>query len=142
MHICGTEPTAVVNAGGVPPLVHMLSSPDDKIVEVGLWALTYIIGGGESLRDFVLSQGFLEPFLGIFKRDSPGYLHAAIPFIVQGLLDFARTPPPFLVVRSVVPLIEQQLRVDCARLHPVYILAEKEVACMAGNASKGNCINV
>ncbi len=108
MEICSTEPRAVVDAGGVPPLVHMLSSPDDKIVEVGLSALAYIINFGERLRDFVLSQGFLEPFLGIFKRDSPGYLNAAIPFIVHGLLD---SSPPFLVARSVVPLIEQQIRV-------------------------------
>ncbi len=110
-NICDTEPTAVVNAGGGPPLVHMLSSPDDKIVKVGLSALETIIMFGERLRDFVLSQGFLEPFLGIFKRDSPGYLHEAIPFILKDLLEFGSTPPPFLVARSVLPLIEQQLRV-------------------------------
>ncbi len=49
-----------MNAGGVPPLVHMLSSPDDKIVKVGLWVLAYIINFGERLRDFVLSPGILE----------------------------------------------------------------------------------
>ncbi len=110
-NICETEPRAVVNAGGVPPLVHMLSSPDDKIVEVGLWALETIINFGERLRDFVLSQGFLEPFLGIFKRDFPGYFLFYSLNILQNLLVFHSTPPPFLVARSVVRLIEQQLRV-------------------------------
>ncbi len=89
----------------------MLSSPDAKIVEVGLSALGSIINFGERLRDFVLSQGFLEPFLGIFKRDSPGYLHEAIPFTIRRLFYSGSTPPPFLVARSVVPVIEQQLRV-------------------------------
>ncbi len=74
MNVGNTETKAVVDAGAVPPLVHMLSSRDDKVVEVGLWALANIIGDGERLRDFVLSQGFLEPYLNIFKREIPNYL--------------------------------------------------------------------
>ncbi len=74
MNVDNTETKAVVDAGAVPPLVHMLSSRDDKVVEVGLWALANIIGDGERLRDFVLSQGFLETYLNIFKREIPNYL--------------------------------------------------------------------
>ncbi len=80
-------------------------------MEVGLLALGSIINFGERLRDFVLSQGFLEPFLAIFIRDSTVYLHEAIPFTLQNLFQLGSTPPPFLVARSVLPLIEQQLRV-------------------------------
>ncbi len=34
------------------------------------------------------------------------------------------------------------LNVDCARLHPMYILEEKDVVGTAGSASKGNYIIV
>ncbi len=71
MNVGNTETKAVVEAGTVPPLVHMLFSQDDKVVEVGLWALANIIGDGERLRDFVLSQGFLEP-----KNPSVGTLQS------------------------------------------------------------------
>ncbi len=41
-----------------------------------------------------------------------------------------------------IPNIFRHRHVDYARLNPVFILEEKEVACMAGSASKGNCITV
>ncbi len=45
-----------MDAGAVPPLVHMLFSPNDKVVEMGLFVLSTIIGAGGRFRDFVLSQ--------------------------------------------------------------------------------------
>ncbi len=111
LNICSTDMKAVVDAGAVPPLVHMLYSPNDKVVDIGLFVLCTIIGAGESLRDFVLAQGFLEAFLDVCKRDSPVFLHEAIPCTLQNLFQLGSSPLPFLVARSVLPLIEQQLRV-------------------------------
>ncbi len=111
MNVGNTETKAVVDAGAVPPLVHMLSSRDDKVVEVGLWALANIIGDGERLRDFVLSQGFLEPYLNIFKREIPNYLQKILPWTLCNLFRFNNPPPPFLVARSALPLVEQHLKV-------------------------------
>ncbi len=99
-----------MEAGAVPPLVQMLSSRDDKVVEVGLWALANIMGDGERLRDFVLSQGFLEPYLNIFKREIPNYLQKILPWTLCNLFRFNNLPPPFLVARSVLPLVEQHKR--------------------------------
>ncbi len=112
MNISNKETKAVVNAGAVPPLVNMLSSQNDKIVQISLWTLTNIIGGGERLRDFVLSQGFLEPFLDLWKRDLPGDLKTILPWTLNRLFRFNNPPPPFLVARSVLPLVEQHLRLE------------------------------
>ncbi len=111
LNICCTEVKAVVDAGAVPPLVHMLSSPNDKVVEMGLFVLSTMIGAGGRFRDFVLSQGFLEAFLNVCKQDLPVYLHDAVPFTIRRLFYSGSTPLPFLVARSVVPLVEQELRV-------------------------------
>ncbi len=77
--ICSAETKAVVGAGAVLTLVHMPSSLDEQMVGIGLCALTVIMGDCGRLRDFVLSRGFLEPSLDIFKRDLSDYFKTTLP---------------------------------------------------------------
>ncbi len=111
MNISTRRRVEVVAAGVVPALVHMLASQDYRAVQISLRALTNIMGGGESLRDFVLSQGFLEAFLDVCKRDLPDDLKKTLPWTLNRIFYFNAPPSPFLVARCVLPLVEQLLRV-------------------------------
>ena len=53
----------VVQAGAIPPLVHLLSSPNDDVREQAVWALGNIAGDSTDHRNKVLQAKAMDPLL-------------------------------------------------------------------------------
>ena len=58
-----SETKAIVDAGTVPYLAHLLCSPDAEVREQCAWCLGNIAGDSSALRDIVLSSGAMQPIL-------------------------------------------------------------------------------
>ena len=54
---------AVVQANAVPAFIRLLSSPNMELREQSVWALGNIAGDCPQLRDYVISQGVLQPLI-------------------------------------------------------------------------------
>jgi HEAT repeat protein len=50
----------VVEAGAVPPLIQLLYSPHEKVLEQAAWALGNIAGENPACRDILLASGALH----------------------------------------------------------------------------------
>jgi HEAT repeat protein len=53
----------VIDAGAVPILINLLSSPNDEVREQAVWALGNIAGDSPVCRDYVLQHNAMEPLL-------------------------------------------------------------------------------
>lgn len=63
-NIASTEETkAIVDAGAVPHMAQLLSSPSAELREQCAWCLGNIAGDSAALRDVVLNSGALQPLL-------------------------------------------------------------------------------
>lgn len=60
----------MVNAGALPKLQALLSSPRPDIAEQAVWALGNIAGDGATTRDLVLNCGVLPALLQLIKPDT------------------------------------------------------------------------
>ena len=61
----------VVDSGAVPLLVQLLHSKDMQVCEQALWALANISGDGPKCRDYVISNGIIEPLLSFVDPKTP-----------------------------------------------------------------------
>ena len=102
------ETETVVNAGGIPPLVALLSSQKDDLREQAVWALGNIAGDSPLFRDQVLQAGALQPLLYCLTRSHKiGMLRISS----WALCNFCRgkPPPPFHYLRPAIAVLNALL---------------------------------
>jgi hypothetical protein len=102
--------TAVVNAGAVPALILLLSSPHHDVIEQAAWALGNIAGDSVPCRDLLIDSGALETLCTLnLPSDPTGSVMKNITWTVSNLcrgkpapsLDSVRISFPFLYDRLV-----------------------------------------
>jgi len=108
---------AVVDAGAVPPLVQLLSSPDDDVRHQALWALGNIAGDGpnaiagdaSSSCDLVLEAGVMEPLVKVLRHESENV--SMMRTATWALSNLSQKPPrPFELVSKVVSVVAELIR--------------------------------
>ncbi len=60
----------VVKHGAVPLLIKLLHSSQPHVCEQAVWALGNITGDGASCRDYVISEGIIEPLLSFVHANT------------------------------------------------------------------------
>jgi len=95
----------VVDASAVPPLVQLVSSPDDDVRTAAIAALRSITVGSVARRDAVVAAGVLEPLLKAMRESS------SIKVLARGVqllftLWSVRPPlPPLAKLAPFVPIL-------------------------------------
>ncbi|GLG96387.1 Importin subunit alpha [Gryllus bimaculatus] len=103
------QTNAVIEAGAVPKLVQLLSSPYMHVAEQAVWALGNIAGDGSKPRDLVLSLGTMTALLELIKPDMNVSFLRNIVWSVSNLCRNKNPPPPFDKVKICLPALEKLL---------------------------------
>lgn len=99
-----SETRAVVEAGGVGPLIAALSSPSLRIAEQAAWALGNVAGDGGELREVVLKEGVMEPMIRL--ASGPSVSVEFLRTLAWAFSNFCRhkNPPPSPeLIRGLLP---------------------------------------
>jgi importin subunit alpha-1 len=103
------QTTSIVDAGGVPPLVQLLTSASADVREQSAWCLGNIAGDSTALRDVVLASNAMQPLiLNIMKPETTSLFTNC----VWALSNFCRGKPQPAIsqVQSAIPAIVDILR--------------------------------
>ncbi|CEM10029.1 unnamed protein product [Vitrella brassicaformis CCMP3155] len=99
---------AVVNAGAVPPLVQLLSSPDDDVHGRGIATLCNVTAGSAARRDVVVAAGILEPLLKVMRESSNAAMLTVSAHLLRNLWivsENAPLPAPLAEFAPFLPLL-------------------------------------
>lgn len=101
---------AVADAGAIPHLVKLLSSPSEEVREQAVWTLGNIAGDGSQLRDLTLTHGILQPLLYLLQPgvSNKGMMRNAT-WTVSNLCRGKNPQPPFETVRQAIPTLTHLL---------------------------------
>lgn len=99
---------SIVNAGAVPALIRLLSSPDEDVQQQAAWTLGNISGDNVAFRDLVLSLGAVPAMLRMCETLPSRVTTRTIAWVLANL---CRGPPyPDVdIVRPMIPTLAQLL---------------------------------
>ncbi|KAI0987744.1 hypothetical protein GJ496_008444 [Pomphorhynchus laevis] len=99
-----TQTLAVVQAGAVQGLIRLLRSPHANICEQAVWALGNIIGDGPDCREYVVTQGFIEPLLAFINPDTPLSFLRNVTWVIVNLCRNKEKPlPDISMIQKLIP---------------------------------------
>ena len=101
---------AVVECGGVPPFIGLLSSPHHNVAEQAVWALGNIAGDGPDLRDFVIKAGIVQPLLALVRPDAEHTFMRNITWTVSNLCRNKNPSPDFELIKDCLPTLAKLIR--------------------------------
>ncbi|CEM29747.1 unnamed protein product [Vitrella brassicaformis CCMP3155] len=107
----------VVDAGAVPPLVQLVSSPNDDVRATAIFALCMITKGSATHRDAVVAAGILQPLLKAMRESTNADVLALGADLLCDVWSVQPLPPlgklaPFLpVLVSLIAAPQQDDRV-------------------------------
>lgn len=93
----------VVEAGAVPVLASLLTSPHANVAEQAVWALGNIAGDGPELRDLVIRNNVIQPLVNLLKPDISAVFRRNITWALSNLCRNKNPPPPFEAIRQILP---------------------------------------
>ncbi|CEM29132.1 unnamed protein product [Vitrella brassicaformis CCMP3155] len=99
---------AVVNADAVPPLVQLVSSPDDDVRGGGIATLCNITAGSAACRDVVVAAGIVEPLLKAMRESSNAAVLTVSACLLRNLWivpENAPLPAPLAELAPFVPVL-------------------------------------
>ncbi|CAK9829799.1 Importin subunit alpha-3 [Anthophora retusa] len=96
---------AVIAAGAVPHLLHLLCSSQQNVCEQSVWALGNIIGDGPAARDFVIKLGIVPPLLAFIKPDIPISFLRNVTWVIVNLCRSKEPPPPVQTITEILPAL-------------------------------------
>lgn len=109
-NIASTEYTRkIVEAGSIPYLVQLLSSPHPEVRDQSAWCLGNVAGDSSDLRDIVLKNGGMEPLLANIQQPANTPL---LRNCTWTLSNFCRgKPQPSLdIIGSAIPILANLLK--------------------------------
>eukprot|EP00118_Oscarella_pearsei_P024901 m.307072 g.307072 ORF g.307072 m.307072 type:complete len:534 (+) comp41868_c0_seq1:155-1756(+) len=100
---------AVVEAGAVPALIHLLAIPNPKIAEQAVWALGNIAGDGSPLRDFVIKHNIIPHLISLLSPTIEMSFLRTITWTLSNLCRNKNPSPPREAVLAILPSLCQLL---------------------------------
>ncbi|CEM29160.1 unnamed protein product [Vitrella brassicaformis CCMP3155] len=99
---------AVVEAGGIPPLIQLLSSDGDAR-DQAMWALGNIASDGPLSRDLVLAAGVIKPLVDLLRESKKVSIVRSATWTLWKLCR-GRPQPLFELVSPAVPVVAELIK--------------------------------
>ncbi|NWW47525.1 IMA5 protein, partial [Pedionomus torquatus] len=96
---------AVVEAGAIPALISLLSSPHMHISEQSVWALGNIAGDGPLYRDALISCSVIPPLLALVSPVTPVGFLRNITWTLSNLCRNKNPYPPLNAMKKMLPVL-------------------------------------
>ncbi|GFT79598.1 importin subunit alpha-4 [Nephila pilipes] len=104
-----SQTQTVVNAGAIPLFINLLSSPHSNVAEQAVWAIGNIAGDGPDLRDLVLKCHIVPALKNLLTPDISAQFRRNIAWTMSNLCRNKNPPPPFHVVRELLPSFAEMI---------------------------------
>ncbi|KAL7532724.1 hypothetical protein ACHAXR_004801 [Thalassiosira sp. AJA248-18] len=124
-NVASTDETkAIVDAGAVPFMVQLLSSPSAEVREQCAWCLGNIAGDSAALRDIVLSAGAMQPLIQNIVQPDNNSLFGNCVWTLSNLCR-GKPVPHLSHVAPAVPVLAQVLqgKNDAAKTDALWALS-------------------
>lgn len=110
------QTAAVVEGGGIPAFISLVTSHHQHISEQAVWALGNIAGDGSALRDRVIKNGAVAPLLSLLAVPdlsvfSTGYMRN-VTWTLSNLCRNKNPSPPMTAVQQMLPALVRLLHHD------------------------------
>ncbi|NXN32296.1 IMA5 protein, partial [Nycticryphes semicollaris] len=96
---------AVVEAGAIPALISLLSSPHMHISEQSVWAMGNIAGDSPLYRDALISCGAIPPLLALVSPVTPVGFLRNITWTLSNLCRNKNPYPPLNAMKKMLPVL-------------------------------------
>lgn len=100
------QTACVVEAGALPYLTKLLSSPEEDVREQAIWAIGNIAGDGPVYRDMVISTGIMPPLLELLSSGAAKLsMQRNCTWVLSNLCRGKNPQPDFEVVKHAIPTL-------------------------------------
>ncbi|CAH1228473.1 KPNA2 [Branchiostoma lanceolatum] len=103
---------AVVEGGGVPAFISLLSSQHKNVAEQAVWALGNIAGDGAEFRDFVIRSGVVQPLLALINPGTAVAFLRNLTWTLSNLCRNKNPPPPVDTIQMILPCLATLINHD------------------------------
>ncbi|CAK5051937.1 unnamed protein product [Meloidogyne enterolobii] len=107
------QTAAMVDAGVITPLLHIISISSLKLAEQVLWAIANIAGDSVRMRDALFSQGIVPILVELTKKVTPDFdppFARILAWTISNLCRYKKPPTPFEILKQFAPSISILLK--------------------------------
>ena len=97
---------SLIQAGGIPYFIRLLSSQSEDLCEQSVWALGNIAGDSARCRDLILHSNVVQPLIEVVHRNPRQHTLRNTAWCISNLLRGKNPLPDFSLIHPILPTLQ------------------------------------